>query len=165
LVSGLLTFLENPMTESRFRKPCRTGAARAAFAAAALGAVLIGLAAPVEAAGQQASPAGEGRTLFNTYCASCHGTSGVGNGPVASSMRRTPPDITGLSLANGGIFPAERMRRIVDGREVGAHGNREMPVWGDAFKSIPGGRSEDAVRARIAAVVAYLESIQRQRAQ
>jgi hypothetical protein len=76
-------------------------------------------------------------------------------------MRRTPPDITGIALANGGIFPTDRIRRIIDGREVEAHGDRNMPVWGDAFKAVRGGHSEESVRARIESIVEYLKSIQR----
>ncbi len=106
----------------------------------------------------------EGRDLFDAYCASCHGTQGDGNGPAAASMRRRPPNITGLAQANGGVFPAERVRRIVDGREIESHGNREMPVWGDAFKATKGGRGEGAVRDRIASIVRYLASIQSQKA-
>ena len=113
---------------------------------------------------QDASQLKEGRQLFNTYCASCHGVTGTGNGPAAASMRRTPPDITGLAMANGGVFPVARVGRIVDGRDVEAHGDRDMPVWGDAFKALRGGRSEEAVRARIAAVLEYLASIQRRQA-
>jgi mono/diheme cytochrome c family protein len=111
----------------------------------------------------QRTDATVGQQLFVTYCASCHGTEGSGNGPVSTSMRHAPPDITGLALANGGMFPAERIRRIIDGREVESHGTREMPVWGDAFKALPDGRAEQSVRARIAAVVEYLASIQRRR--
>jgi mono/diheme cytochrome c family protein len=116
-----------------------------------------------QAPGEKAGQLGDGRVLFNTYCASCHGRTGVGDGPAAPAMRRTPPDITGLALANGGLFPAERMGRIIDGREVEAHGDREMPVWGDAFKVLPGGISPEVVQARIVAIVRYLESIQRRR--
>jgi hypothetical protein len=79
-------------------------------------------------------------------------------------MRRSPPDLTGLALANGGLFPTERVGRIVDGRDVESHGDRDMPVWGDAFKAMSGGHSEEAVRARIKAIVDYLVSIQRRQA-
>lgn len=106
----------------------------------------------------------DGRALFNAHCASCHGTSGTGNGPAAASLRRRPPDITGLTLANGGMFPTERLRRIVDGRDIEAHGDRDMPVWGDAFKAMRGDRSEEAVRERIAAILRYLASMQRRQA-
>ncbi len=112
---------------------------------------------------QGADDLANGRTLFNTYCASCHGTEGTGSGPLAAALRRLPPDITGLALANGGVFPADRLRRIIDGREVESHGNREMPVWGDAFKSIPGGHSNEAVQARIRAILDYLAGLQRRR--
>jgi mono/diheme cytochrome c family protein len=110
------------------------------------------------------SAANEGRELFLTACASCHGTTAVGNGPAAQAMRKSPPDLTGLTLANGGIFPAARLARIVDGRDVEAHGDREMPIWGAVFKALPAGPSEETVRARIAAIIKYLESIQRRRA-
>jgi mono/diheme cytochrome c family protein len=121
-------------------------------------------ASPSAASGQAPPDLSDGRTLFNTYCASCHGTSATGSGPLAPALRHVPPDLTGLALANGGVFPSDRLRRIVDGREVQSHGNREMPVWGDAFKSIRGGYTEDAVQARIAAILKYLETIQRRRA-
>lgn len=109
----------------------------------------------------EAAPVPSGRELFRTYCASCHGASGAGNGPVAASMRRTPPDITGIALANGGVFPTDRMRRIIDGRDIEAHGDRDMPIWGDAFKAVRGGHSEDLVRGRIASILQFLISIQR----
>ncbi len=101
-----------------------------------------------------------GSQLFRTYCASCHGTTARGNGPLADSLRHTPPDLTTYTARNGGVFPSERLRRIVDGGDVAAHGDRVMPVWGDAFRSQLGGQSEEMVAARIAAIMKYLEGIQ-----
>jgi len=98
-----------------------------------------------------------GSQLFRTYCASCHGVSGRGNGPLADQLRRTPPDLTQFTRRNGGLFPSERVYRIVDGRDVASHGDREMPVWGDIFKA---GASAAAVKARIDAIVRYLAGIQ-----
>jgi mono/diheme cytochrome c family protein len=126
-------------------------------------AALISLGTPLRASGQDLDRAPEGRDLFDAHCASCHGRSGTGGGPAAAAMRRLPPDITGLTLANGGVFPVERLRRIVDGREVAAHGDRDMPVWGKTFKTSGSGMSEAAVRARIGAIIEYLKSIQRAR--
>jgi hypothetical protein len=61
----------------------------------------------------------------------------------------------------GGSFQADKVRRIIDGRNpVKGHGGADMPIWGDAFKSSHGGYSEDAVKARIDALVKYLEEIQ-----
>lgn len=107
----------------------------------------------------------EGAQIFRTWCASCHGISGQGNGPLAPMLRRMPPDLTQLAAANGGVFPVARIRRIVDGRDVQSHGDPEMPVWGTAFKSTKDGFSDESVRARIDAVVAYVETIQKRNAQ
>jgi hypothetical protein len=49
------------------------------------------------------------------------------------------------------MFPSERVYRIIDGRDVPGHGDREMPVWGDIFKI---GSSSTAVKARIDATSA-----------
>jgi mono/diheme cytochrome c family protein len=100
-----------------------------------------------------------GRDLFATYCASCHGVSGRGNGPAAEELRRRPADLTQYAKHNGGIFNGARIHSSVDGRAVKAHGTMEMPVWGDAFKWREG-LPEDAIKARIEALVRYLETIQ-----
>lgn len=104
-----------------------------------------------------------GSQLFRTHCASCHGTSGLGNGPAADHLRRAPPDLTKYAARNGGLFPRERVYRIIDGRDVGSHGDHEMPVWGEVFKSV-GGRSAAEVKTSIDAIVRYLEGIQQRSA-
>ena len=101
----------------------------------------------------------EGRTLFVTYCSPCHGRSGHGDGPVGENLRVLPADLTQLANRNGGAFVSAKIQRIIDGRDVRAHGHIDMPVWGDAFKRREG-LSEEAVRARIEAIVRYLASIQ-----
>jgi mono/diheme cytochrome c family protein len=101
-----------------------------------------------------------GSQLFRTYCASCHGSDARGSGPLADQMRRVPPDLTMFAMRNGGLFPSERVRHIVDGRDVASHGDRAMPVWGDAFRRTRGGLSEGQVKERIDAIVNYLERIQ-----
>ena len=100
-----------------------------------------------------------GRDLFMTYCASCHGTSGRGNGPAAEELRHRPADLTQLARRSGGVFNDVLVHRIVDGRTVKAHGTMEMPVWGDAFKWRQG-LDEDSIKTRVEALVRYLESIQ-----
>lgn len=104
---------------------------------------------------------------FETYCASCHGESGVGDGPVAEYLALKPADLTKLSRRNGGPFPRERIAAIIDGREfVKVHGLRDMPVWGDWFNTeaeAPGLRAPErelVVRARIDSLVSYIETIQ-----
>lgn len=102
----------------------------------------------------------EGERLYRTYCASCHGMTGRGDGPVASELRTAPADLTDFAARNRGVFPSQLLRSIIDGRGIRAHGLDEMPVWGDAFRSEAEGLSQQQVLERIDAIVRYLESIQ-----
>ena len=36
-------------------------------------------------------------------------------------------------MRNGGVLPSERLRQIISGVGVAAHGDREMPLWGRLF--------------------------------
>ena len=104
------------------------------------------------------SPSGSG--LYVNYCGSCHGPQAKGDGPMASVLRIKPADLTTIAKRNGGKFPSDTVFRSVDGRNpVMGHGGN-MPVWGDAFLRAQGGTSPDVVRARIDALVRYLETIQ-----
>ena len=122
-------------------------------------ALLLTATVLANAAQQPATATSDGHAAFVTYCASCHGTSGRGDGPVADDFRHRPADLTQVAKRNGGVFNASKVHAIVDGRAVKAHGTTEMPVWGDAFKWKQG-LPEEAIRARIEALVRYLESIQ-----
>jgi mono/diheme cytochrome c family protein len=108
-----------------------------------------------------------GKADFLTYCASCHGASGVGDGPVAEFLALEPANLTKLSRKNNGVFPRERIAAVIDGREaVKVHGPRDMPVWGDWFSveaDAPGLRAQErelVIQARIDALVRYIETIQ-----
>jgi len=113
------------------------------------------------ASGAQSS--NEGRELFRTYCASCHGVTAVGNGPAAEAMKRRPANLTLYAVNNGGVVPVAKLRRVIDGRDVSAHGSTDMPVWGYAFRTTKEGLDEAGVKARIDAIVAYIETIQARR--
>jgi mono/diheme cytochrome c family protein len=107
-----------------------------------------------------------GSELFKTYCASCHGRSARGDGPLAANMKKPPPDLTQFAARNGDVFPAALVAQIIDGRQpVKGHGGPDMPVWGDAFKASRVCSSEEAVQARIRALVEFLQHIQERRAQ
>jgi mono/diheme cytochrome c family protein len=105
----------------------------------------------------------DGETLFRTYCASCHGSTGRGDGPMAGELRRMPPSLTTFASRNGGVFPTERVRQIIDGTGPMAHGDRSMPVWGDVFKRTGDGHAGAAVR--IDAIVQFLQGLQERRAE
>lgn len=112
-----------------------------------------------------AAPVYDGGQLFKNHCAPCHGVRGLGDGPMSEVMRKRPANLTKFSAQNGGVFPAERLRRIIDGRGVPSHGDREMPVWGIAFRTIPEGGVYGSIEARIDALVRYLQAIQERAAQ
>jgi cytochrome c553 len=105
----------------------------------------------------------DGASLFATSCSTCHGASGRGDGVMAGQMRRAPSNLTTYASRNGGVFPSERLRGIVDGTGIAAHGDRDMPVWGDVFKRT--GNSRDDAAARIDAIVTFLETLQERRAE
>ena len=102
----------------------------------------------------------DGAQLYRTYCAVCHGLAGIGNGPMAEQLRKSPADLTKFAARNGGVFPRSRLERIVEGRDVPSHGTREMPVWGDVFRRLPDASGEASVRGRIEAILKYIEGMQ-----
>lgn len=105
-----------------------------------------------------------GKAEYMNSCASCHGASGAGDGPLAELMTVPVPALTGLSAANDGVFPMLKVIQTVDGRQgIRGHGY-PMPVWGDRFSGQienagPYG-SEVIVRGRILSLAYYLESLQ-----
>jgi mono/diheme cytochrome c family protein len=112
------------------------------------------------AAGAQQRTVFAGKSLFTTYCATCHGAMGRGDGPFAPSLRKRPPDLTQLAKQNGGTFPTERVTKVIDGRDAAPHGNSDMPVWGDAFSRTTIENDPESVREKIAALVKHVESLQ-----
>lgn len=106
--------------------------------------------------------AAEGWETFLDYCAVCHGLDAQGNGPLASELTKQPPDLTRLAQRNGGEFPFWRVYATIDGRElIGAHGTREMPMWGFFWKyEEPDSPSDTYTRGRILELMIYLRSIQ-----
>jgi len=104
-----------------------------------------------------------GEPVFRTYCASCHGLDGTGNGPAASALNTPPADLRRIAARRGGVFSDAEIARKIDGRfDIDAHGTREMPIWGAAFAAdIPDGEvAESVTRGRLAVLVEYLKSIQ-----
>ncbi|HVA80204.1 MAG TPA: cytochrome c [Candidatus Binataceae bacterium] len=111
------------------------------------------------AASGRAADVALGRQIYLERCASCHGLSGEGDGPVAPALITPPANLRRLSERFGNPLPENQVARFIDGRaEVKAHGPRDMPVWGARFYAET--RDESAAQARIAELVAYLQSIQ-----
>ncbi len=101
-----------------------------------------------------------GADIYYRYCASCHGADGRGHGPASATLKHNAPDLTQLQRANGGIFPAEYVRDVIEGNlsRVPAGGNREMPVWGPIFHELEW--DQDLGNIRLDAITNYVASIQ-----
>lgn len=127
------------------------------FKAPALGfAIAVALASAMASA--LADDAATGGNMYRLYCASCHGESGAGDGPVASALIGGAPDLRVLQRNNGGVFPEAVLRTVIDGRKtLRAHGTYSMPVWGRDLSAIGG----DAATAKtINGIVEYLKGMQ-----
>jgi mono/diheme cytochrome c family protein len=132
-------------------------------AAAAIAAALLAAGAAAQQSTETFSGGRAGPEVYRTYCATCHGVSARGDGPLAAHLRFVPPDLTLLAKRNGGKFDEAEVYRIIDGRKpVKGHGGPDMPVWGDAFRRSADGYSEEAVKARIEGLVTHLRSLQRE---
>lgn len=72
-----------------------------------------------------------GKQAYELQCVVCHGIDAKGNGFYRASLKVLPPDLTTLSKRNGGVFPVDRITKVIDGRtEIAAHGSGDMPIWG-----------------------------------
>jgi mono/diheme cytochrome c family protein len=108
-----------------------------------------------------------GQREFESNCASCHGMSGRGGGPLVGFLTKSPPDLTQLAKRNGGVFPIARAYEVIEGGAVPAHGSRDMPVWGQDYRVQAATYFMDMpydpefyVRTRILALVEYLSRLQ-----
>ena len=72
-----------------------------------------------------------------------------------------PANLRTLAARNGGQFPADKVRRIIDGREQPrAHGGGDMPVWGHEYSRALAGQGERKVQENLDNLVEFLETIQ-----
>ena len=118
----------------------------------------------VQSAGAQVFDEYSGDETFGRFCASCHGTGGEGNGPVAAGLPISVPDLTTLRKRQGERFPEDTLRKIIDGRDVVIyHGTRYMPVWGYEFWVEEGAdeAAEERVEIIIRNLIDFIESIQK----
>ncbi len=129
------------------------------FVALAVTASLCAAAVPADA-GDGAS---EG--FYLRYCGACHGPDGKGDGVVSGLLEKKPSDLTLIARRNGGEFPFNQTMQFIDGQKsVRAHGDAEMPIWGEVFKeqtaASPTRQAE--IRGKILMITEYVRSIQRE---
>ncbi len=117
-----------------------------------------------------------GQSLYTTNCQTCHGSYGIGDGEFAQFLTIRPSNLAILSSENDGVFPFLEVFQVVDGRTgVRGHGappdmpiwgsGFDMPIWGAVFERELGPLGDEygtelLVRARIVALVDYIETLQ-----
>jgi mono/diheme cytochrome c family protein len=108
----------------------------------------------------ESTPAGDGKQMFTTYCAACHGSGGKGDGPAAGALKKRPADLTQLARKNNGTFPEIQVARFIKGDDVvAAHGARDMPMWGSVLQSLSP-NDKEVVDLRVATLEGYIKSLQ-----
>lgn len=122
---------------------------------------------PLTARADNKPPAGDavaqGHKLYLRYCSACHGPDGKGDGIVSGLMRPQPIDLTQLAKRAGGTFNAAAVTATIDGRQtVRAHGDPDMPVWGEILtaEQAPALDGETVARTKLVLITDYLASIQ-----
>lgn len=104
-----------------------------------------------------------GKTEYMASCASCHGVAAKGDGAMAANLVKAPADLTTMSRRNGGVFPSQSAREVIDGRSapaVGPHGVRDMPIWGQIYRAEDTQPADLHARNRINSLLDYLARIQ-----
>ena len=122
----------------------------------------------ITAFAQPGKPVDAGKQAYEVQCAICHGLDAKGNGPYVTSLKVAPSDLSSLSKKNGGVFPVDRIMKVIDGRtESSAHGSRDMPIWGKRWAVKAAEHYFDApydqeayIRAEALSIVDYLNRIQ-----
>lgn len=108
------------------------------------------------ACGREPTYPANAQAAYGHWCASCHGTTGRGDGPVAGALSPPPSDLTASTLN------LAQLMEVIDGRRtVRAHGTATMPVWGDVFEAAREGddrQHRDALR-QVQGLAEYVQAL------
>jgi len=108
---------------------------------------------------QKTSPT-DGKQMFTSYCAPCHGAEGRGNGPAARALKTQPVDLTSLARNNHGKFPDTHVISVLQfGSEIPAHGSVEMPVWGPILRGMNVANNQEK-DLQLSNLTRYLQQLQ-----
>jgi mono/diheme cytochrome c family protein len=109
---------------------------RSRWTLAALGLAAATLSAPDAGAGDAAA----GKTVYQTYCVSCHGEAGKGDGPVGAALNPRPRDFSVGDFkydADGDGKPGADadLKKIVGEGAAAFGGSPLMAPWGGSLSA------------------------------
>lgn len=123
-----------------------------------MGVIASVIAGPSAAVAEQVDMAAAAKD-FDRHCAVCHGVEGKGDGPMAEELVTSPADLTGIAKRNGGTFPQERVKQIIEyGGGITSHGPSDMLAWGAFFMIY---KSGDEAAEKIKSLTEYVKSLQK----
>jgi mono/diheme cytochrome c family protein len=98
----------------------------------------------------------DGAYAFDLYCAQCHGTSGKGDGPMASRLQTKVPDLRFLATRTGRVDRSSILEHIY---ATNMTKRAPMPAWGAALRA---GTERSDAYALLAAhnLARHVESLQ-----
>lgn len=127
------------------------------------GLAVLTIAVVLPVAGFAAATDSPGKAMYLQYCGACHGEGGKGDGAVSGFLRPRPTDLTQIAKKAGGTFSSIQVMQMIDGtKAVRAHGDADMPVWGEVFREQSGMSMTRRVEAqgKVLLIAEYLRSIQ-----
>jgi mono/diheme cytochrome c family protein len=109
-----------------------------------------------------------GQEEFRNHCAACHGLEGRGDGPIGQILKNPAPNLAQISERNGGKYPVEKVYQTIEGSAVvAAHGTRDMPLWGNRYRTMTKpvtpdqmSAADDLAQQRILSLVYYIGTLQ-----
>ncbi len=75
-----------------------------------------------------ASDSAKGQEVYNTYCALCHGPTGLGDGVGAAALDPKPRDLSSAEILQG--YSDEYLRKVISEGGVAVGKSAAMPPWG-----------------------------------
>ncbi len=113
------------------------------------------------------SPVSEtsGRTIYADKCAACHGSSGKGDGELATRLATSPADLTRIAARRDGVWPMLEVMGIIDGYSTRYLPGTQMPIYdefleGNLVSFDTGNGIQQRTPAGLLAIAQYLETIQ-----
>lgn len=93
-----------------------------------------------------AADTAKGKSIFTSYCASCHGQAGKGDGPAAAALNPKPDDLSNPKVA--GKLTDKYLTDIISKGGAAVGKSALMPPWGGTLK-----------QADIQNVIAFIKSL------